>query len=204
MKKFISLFFFVFLMICSLVFASCTAPEVKQVGKYFDRYKQISGNLYYDSKSPENLVYLINYNAKGERTCQQYKKDGVAYTYDVKNNEVCILGSIQTIIGTTTENITTSFETVPITSISITETTSLNIVTQTSSSTTTTKKKKKPKKTTTKATTIKTYPKTTSRRYVSTVKKTTTKKPTTTKKKIFKFEDKKYYIDENGKWILVK
>lgn len=161
----------------SLVLSSCSNPKVKQVGKVFDSYKQISGNLYYDTLSENNDVYEINYDAVGNRECKLYKKNGYNYVYDIKSNEVCIVGDIVVLPSdveiTTTTTITTT-----------------TVTTTTEAKTTKKKRNKKPKTTKPKT------PKTTTYRYIP----PKTEKPTT-KPKVFIFDGEKYYIDENGNWI---
>lgn len=205
MKKSI-IFFVVPLIIISFCFSACSELEVKQIGKYFDTYKQISGNLYYDSNSENNLVYEINYDATGKRTCAVYQKNGNNYVYDIKNNEVCILGDIvissNDVDLSSSTNITTSKMLIIPTTSNISTTTK----SATHKKTTLTTSKKKITTTTAKKTTTTRY--TTKKIYTTTTTTTkyTTKKRTTTtsKKKVFIFEGKKYYIDDNGKWILVR
>lgn len=162
----------------SLVLSSCSDPKVKQIGKAFDSYKQISGNLYYDTLSENNDVYEINYDAVGNRECKLYKKNGYNYVYDIKGNEVCIVGDI-VVLPSDVEITTTTTVTITTTSTTTTEAK-------------TTKKRinKKPKTTKFKT------PKTTTRKYIP----PKTEKPTT-KPKVFIFDGEKYYIDENGNWI---
>lgn len=163
--------------LASLALSSCSDLKVKQVGKAFDSYKQISGNLYYDTLSDNNDVYEINYDAVGNRECKLYEKNGYNYVYDIKSNEVCIVGDI-VVLPSDIETTTT--------------TTTTTTVTTTTTEAKTTKKKRNKKPKTTKAK----VSKTTTYKYIP----PKTEKPTT-KPKVFIFDGEKYYIDENGNWI---
>lgn len=216
MKKVLSTTFSLFfLLIVSLGVTSCNVkdiPKVQNVGKCFDNLKQISGNLFYDTNN-DNMVYTVTYNSIGDKTVKPFEKEGKYYTYDAFSNEVVFLNysnkynysgtNLSGLTETTAESVATTEPTtleVP----TISSTTEPAPITIPATEATTRKEVKKTKpKTTTKKQTQRRY---TTRRVYTTKKKAkkTTKRPNTTKKmKIFKFDGKKYYINDSGKWIKV-
>ena len=209
MKKIIAvILLFSLLFSITIVSTSCNfvgSSKVKNVGKYFDSMKQISGNLYYNS-SGNNEVYKITYNSIGEKNVEKFEKDGVYFIYDVESTELIETNSqgipLDDIEGTLAATATQTERTV------VVETTEP----------TTTKKNKDDKTTirtiyeipiftapsTAKITTSKRTTKKNTTKKKTTKKRTTKKKPRTTKPKTFILDGKKYYIDEKGRMVEVK